>query len=276
MSSRLDECRHDSVGLHLMSGVEQNDARSQDALTTTLFYVFGFGKFGAVLQNPTESITRILSMMSEEHSAVHACLQHGIIIGAAETLETSSVAVIKAMQASVASCKQRLRLLDGSESSEQYRVCFLHLGVDVSLDGFSVERFAVNEACFRFPDERGWQPMEPVPVVETEPLGKVRQIRGLDADWLCAKMMQLQKEHGWPKVPIRVSENAGRFLCNYIYYVSLYEGDSSGDARWQSIFLHCPSSAVVSIDDQVKYVLGLMQAVAEANDSASRAHAMRS
>ena len=41
--------------------------------------------------------------------------------------------------------------------AEETRI-WLHLGVDSGAKGFKLERSAWNEAAFRVPDERGWQP----------------------------------------------------------------------------------------------------------------------
>ena len=49
-----------------------------------------------------------------------------------------------------------------------------------------------------------------------------------------------------------VSNNPGRFLCNYIYYQSLYQNQSKNNIN--VLFIHVPPETVFSIDEQVNFI----------------------
>ena len=60
-------------------------------------------------------------------------------------------------------------------------------------------------------------------------------------------------------VACAASEDAGRFVCNYVYYVSLASAAAAaaagGDATpWEAIFVHVPPLAVLPLAAQLAAV----------------------
>ena len=56
-------------------------------------------------------------------------------------------------------------------------------------------------------------------------------------------------------ISLSVSDDPGRFLCNYVYYRSLERAGSS-------VFIHVPPLQVVGLDEQVRFVKSFLEIVA--------------
>lgn len=66
-----------------------------------------------------------------------------------------------------------------------------------------------------------------------------------------------------PDADIRISEDAGRYLCDYIYYSSLAHLFKNGKGR-QVVFLHIPvESDIVSVEAGVQITLELIRALVQ-------------
>ncbi|XP_026387216.1 uncharacterized protein LOC113282437 isoform X3 [Papaver somniferum] len=118
----------------------------------------------------------------------------------------------------------------GSGIGEQ--VIWVHLGVNNEGQKFAIEHQAVNEATFRCPDELGWQPQTSCCD------GRIVEFlkKGYDVD---------------------ISYNAGRFVCNYVYYHSLRFAEKKGH---KSLFVHVPLFSVIDEDTQLQFVASLFEA----------------
>ncbi|RLN89429.1 hypothetical protein BBJ28_00001223 [Nothophytophthora sp. Chile5] len=100
---------------------------------------------------------------------------------------------------------------EGEARGERGRPCiFLHFGLSAMARTFKLEHVGYNVADFRIPDERGYVAKEetihegePDEITTTLPLNEMLET--------------LQKVN--PKVLI--SEDPGRYICNYVYYRSL-------------------------------------------------------
>lgn len=208
----------------------------------------------------------------------------------------------------------------------------LHLGVDVRAAGFKLEQQAANDATFRVPDQRGWQPSRqliddsPGCTLSTQLRtdldlvqlagqacvrrgGSRRGRRVAAADGprcqfsapcgschICAGRMlarpacmaaRLASRPPMPKpaVPVlpqrlcaaqlagqqrhnvAVSRDAGRFVCNYTYYLSLLHCCTARQrhgAPLHALFVHVPPAAVVPLQQQFEFLLAVLAAVAAA------------
>ena len=60
---------------------------------------------------------------------------------------------------------------------------------------------------------------------------------------------------------MKVSQDPGRFVCNYIFYSSLWQG--ACHSRWHSLFVHVPSFSVISEERQQLFALSLLKRIAE-------------
>lgn len=154
-----------------------------------------------------------------------------------------------------------------------FLTCRLHVGVDTTRDFFKLESRAVNVCAFRAPDEDGWWPTaeQPAPVLDSEPFGAVEDTT-LDVAALLAVLLQPGGGGEGAACGERVesSSDAGRFVCNALYYASLVEcrkrralqSESSPRGDEHALFLHIPTFAAVGLERQRVFLAALMDAVA--------------
>jgi pyroglutamyl-peptidase len=232
----------------------------------TYFYITGFGRFALMEDNPTERVVLRLREILQDPGRVQMLHERLVRIVDLRILEVSAAAAHETLAEMKTQCLQMRQKPNISSDGRNRTVCFLHLGVDASADGFLVERSAVNEALFRFPDERGWQPTTPIPIVRGAQLGARYELDGEALASLCERTESLLNEWGRTNWTVRVNDDAGRFLCNYLFYLSAFEGlAENGHHLWQTFFLHCPMETVAPLAVQVDAVLAFMVAVAQSN-----------
>jgi len=110
----------------------------------------------------------------------------------------------------------------------------------------------VNEASFRIPDEKGWapskQPIHPSTKDITHQLCTTLPVENLKIA-LCDKS----------KFQTEISTDAGRFLCNYIYYQSLHFSTLN---KTHSLFLHVPPFEKIGSAVQFEFVRALLNDIA--------------
>ncbi|PHJ15977.1 chromo (chrromatin organization modifier) domain-containing protein, partial [Cystoisospora suis] len=108
------------------------------------------------------------------------------------------------------------------------RKLLLHLGLDAKAKTFNLEERAVNEANFRGqPDQQDY--IAKGEKIEAEGPGCLST--SLPLDVICERM----QAKGFS---CRTSTDAGRFVCNYTYYKSLFEARRRGDADVFVLFVH--------------------------------------
>ena len=101
----------------------------------------------------------------------------------------------------------------------------IHLGVAISSDEIRLERQAINQRSAKIPDIDGVKSNE-VPIMARLPIEYIVQTTSpLEA------LEQKLKKKG---IPVRISQDAGKYVCNNIYFASLL---------WQknAIFVHIPA-----------------------------------
>lgn len=216
--------------------VNNQDMGSEGPKTVTI-HVTGFKKFQGVPQNPTESLVSNLNDYVAKRS-----LPSGVNLGSCTVLETAGEgarpALYKTFEAAVA-----------NQSNES--VVWLHLGVNGGAMKFAIERQAFNEATFCCPDEFGWQPLQEPIVPDDGVTTKSRQTQ-CSAESICS----LLKKRGFD---VTLSENAGRFVCNYVYYHSLRFAEERGH---KSLFVHVPLFSKIDEETQMQFVVALLDAIA--------------
>jgi pyroglutamyl-peptidase len=120
---------------------------------------------------------------------------------------------------------------------------------------------------FRIPDVKGYQPNGikiddcydfDCPVVSKLPLFE-----------LCQQL----KSHGFN---VMISNDPGRYLCNYIYYSSLQACEKlqqqistiqSLPVTFHSLFVHVPSFSVISKTEQIEFMKFLMTLIVDKMDN---------
>jgi len=213
--------------------------------------VTGFGPFQGVPVNPSETVVRAL----KDHVA-KAAPHIAARIVATDVLQTSAAAV-----------KQYAAALDapgGAAAAAAERgagVVVFHIGVDVASSSpgapAKLEAVAYNDAAFRCPDADGVTLDCAVSEGGAFPRG-ARLMSKLPARALAAAVAA--KGHR-----LVVSGDAGRFLCNALYWLSLEAGDEcggDGDAAKpprHALFLHLPPADVMPTAE----ALALVTAVCE-------------
>ena len=118
-----------------------------------------------------------------------------------------------------------------------------------------METQAVNEADFGIPDVDGLKPRHQ-PILPGAPIALRTR---LDVPLLVAA---LQPQH-----PLtRSSWNAGRYLCNYLYYLSLHRCrlrrvSSGGCDQHDAVFVHTPSFEQQPPEEQLRFLLDFLLAL---------------
>ncbi|KAK1403310.1 pyrrolidone-carboxylate peptidase-like [Heracleum sosnowskyi] len=202
-------------------------------------HVTGFKKFQGVAQNPTETIASNLKNYVDKRG-----LLPGVTLGSCTILETAGDGALamlyKVMESDIA----------GENDSNNEQVVWLHLGVNSASIKFAIEQQAVNEATFRCPDELGWQPQQ-LPIVLAD--GGISRTR----ETCCSveAILDLLKEgHS-----VTISKDAGRYVCNYVYYHSLRFAEQKGH---KSLFVHVPLFSKIKEETQMEFVAALLEAIA--------------
>ncbi|XP_052205942.1 uncharacterized protein LOC127810470 [Diospyros lotus] len=202
-------------------------------------HVTGFKKFQGVAWNPTETIVNNLKTFVGRRG-----LLDSINLGSCTVLEAAGDGALdvlyKTMEAGLA---------NGNSSCEQ--VIWLHLGANSRALKFAIERQAVNEATFCCPDELGWQPQQ-LPIVKDD--GGTSQTRVTSCS--VEGIEQFLKEKGFN---VTISNDAGRFVCNYVYYHSLRFAQERGH---KSLFVHFPLFSTIKEETQMLFVEALLEAIA--------------
>uniref|UniRef100_A0A0D3GU27 Pyrrolidone-carboxylate peptidase n=2 Tax=Oryza TaxID=4527 RepID=A0A0D3GU27_9ORYZ len=189
-------------------------------------HVTGFKKFHGVAENPTEKIVGNLKSFVEKKG-----LPKNLVLGSCTVLETAGQGALgtlyKVLESAIAERE------NGSSAQGQ-----IHFGVNSGATRFALENQAVNEATFRCPDELGWKPQTTLPVNE---------------------LTKSLRKTGYDVMP---SDDAGRFVCNYVYYHSLRFAEQHGI---KSLFVHVPLFLTIDEEVQMHFVASLLEALAVLN-----------
>jgi pyroglutamyl-peptidase len=202
----------------------------------------GFGPFGDMEENPsTILVNEIPSYLQSSSDAWKQ--QLATRIDKYIVLETSTKGVCQTLDALAAE--------EEDETNKKPKI-LLHLGVNYRGTGFQLEQCAYNDATFRIPDQRGYQPQKMAIVLE-EDVGS-RCDTTLNVETLVQNQTSL-----YPNVESKISIDPGRFVCNYLYCYSLNKLQSP---HVQCLFLHIPNFSVVSKETQLAYCSDLMRQLA--------------
>jgi pyrrolidone-carboxylate peptidase len=148
---------------------------------------------------------------------------------------------------------------------------------------------AKNEASFRTPDVDGWQPKK-LTIDPDLPLDAhlqtdlpLKVLSGADCGpWkdqqMFAGILLLSIKNGgrWnaSKVMlsagmlgdnVRISGDAGLFVCNYTYFCSLRQCQRMRPGRWHALFVHVPPFDKIASKQQLQFAADLLYALAGAN-----------
>ncbi|KAM7478523.1 hypothetical protein LguiA_026736 [Lonicera macranthoides] len=205
-------------------------------------HVTGFKKFHGVSENPTETIVSNLKDYVSKKG-----LPKGLILGSCNILDTAGqgalVPLYQTLQSAISS--------KDSESSNYGRVIWVHFGVNSGATRFAIEHQAVNEATFRCPDELGWKPQK-IPIIPAD--GGISRTR--ETSLPVEEITKALEKMGYD---VMTSLDAGRFVCNYVYYHSLRFAEQKGI---KSLFVHVPLFLAIDKETQMQFTLSLLEVIA--------------
>eukprot|EP01102_Stenamoeba_stenopodia_P005863 TRINITY_DN16579_c0_g1_i1.p1 TRINITY_DN16579_c0_g1~~TRINITY_DN16579_c0_g1_i1.p1 ORF type:complete len:221 (+),score=23.67 TRINITY_DN16579_c0_g1_i1:50-712(+) len=209
-----------------------------------LFYLTGFGRFCGVDENPT---TVLINNWPED-----AMKGDGFVIEAKSVVEVASTDAHIAITKLLTTYYERKL---NKEASDQDIIVWLHFGVhgEETVNRLVLERTAWNEATFRCPDERDWLPFEQ-PIMPEHLYIDYSYNTKLNLEEISKLLTESQVE-------TRLSTDAGRFLCNYIYYLSLHYSSRLDDVR--SLFVHVPKNTIMSAEELQRSAIALLNAISK-------------
>ncbi|GKV01508.1 hypothetical protein SLEP1_g14058 [Rubroshorea leprosula] len=205
-------------------------------------HVTGFKKFHGVSENPTETIVCNLKEYTKKKG-----LAKGLTLGSCTVLETAGQGALSTLYQTLQS------VLSGkdSQSSSSGKTIWVHFGVNSGATRFAIEHQAVNEATFRCPDELGWKPQK-VPIIPAD--GGITHIRGTTLP-----VEEITKALSKKGYDVMTSDDAGRFVCNYVYYHSLRFAEQNGT---KSLFVHVPLFLTIDEEIQMQFAASLLEVLA--------------
>src|SRR3989338_6719950 len=219
--------------------------------------VSGFGPFYGIQDNPTSKLMKRLK--AEKQQKERQC-----VLGKIDIFETSAAGSLQQLT-------QLRQLTDTKRKVQPHRRdLWVHFGVNGSSNQFSFEKLCWNEADFRCPDEQQWQPTKQ-PIDPTLSLSDCYKT-GFPISLLLFHFSQFP----WT---VGLSENPGRFVCNWIYYQSckleLENAISfkptttttmttmSESSNPKVLFVHVPPENVYSIDQQHAFAMALFHFISK-------------
>ncbi|KVI05660.1 Peptidase C15, pyroglutamyl peptidase I, partial [Cynara cardunculus var. scolymus] len=195
-----------------------------------IIHVTGFKKLNGIANNPTETIVSNLKGYIEKKGVCP-----GISIGSCTVLETAGEyappMLYKVLKSAISS-----DTISGSKE-----VVWLHMGMIDGSSKFTIERRAVNEATFLCPDELGWQPKTSCSIDAI--LEFLEKMKCYDA---------------------MISDDAGTFMCNYLYYHSFCFAEQKGH---KSLFLHVPPFSRINKETHIRGAFASWIVVMFSNES---------
>ncbi|KAG2597660.1 pyrrolidone-carboxylate peptidase-like [Panicum virgatum] len=204
-------------------------------------HVTGFKKFIGVPENPTEKIVSNLQSYMEKKG-----LPKNLVLGSCTVLEAAGQGALGTLY----------EVLESAISNRQEgsQIIWIHFGVSGGLPRFALENQAVNDATFACPDELGWKPQR-VPIVASD--GNISRVRKTTLP--VNELVKILRKIGHD---VMRSDDADRFLCNYVYYHSLRFAEEHGI---KSLFVHVPLFSTIDEAVQMHFVASLLEAVASLN-----------
>ncbi|KAM6578582.1 hypothetical protein CsatB_030419 [Cannabis sativa] len=205
-------------------------------------HVTGFKKFHGVPENPTETIVTGIKDYLKKNG-----FPKGLILGSCSILDTAGEGALdslnKTLQSSITA--------KDSETSNPGRVVWVHFGVNSGATRFAIEHQAVNEATFRCPDEMGWKPQK-VPIIPEDGAISNKRETSVPVEELTSALVSKGYE-------VMTSDDAGRFVCNYVYYHSLRFSEQN---KTKSLFVHVPLFSTINEETQMRFAASLLEVLA--------------
>ena len=199
----------------------------------------GFGKFRDVDTNPT---MLIINTLEDENWTPDNADRNDISFDVIDVHTLSCDSILKEFTIKIAN--------DPTSNN----IIMIHLGVDSNSTNYKLETSAYNNKTFRVPDELGQQPCNET-INQNQPLDSI-----LKTNLPLEAINTTLQSEGYN---VNLSDDPGRFICNYIYYNSLEKCRETFDSlsssmstqnQIYSLFIHVPSENVFPIAQQCVFV----------------------
>ncbi|GLI67607.1 hypothetical protein VaNZ11_011852, partial [Volvox africanus] len=236
------------------------------------FIVTSFSSFHGVDENPTEQLAKwlrtsleegrlaqlglavrdikILRVAAKDVDAFFAQLAHQLEQAAAPGVMGTTCTGATGNVAGKDPITIRTSDEDVGTVMKRPRTVLLHLGVASGATEYRLESRAYNCANFRVADEGGWCPV----MEEIEP-GRGSSLwvgSRLPLQTVCKHLVA--EGHN-----VVVSEDAGRFVCNWTYYRACSLAERYGT---EAVFVHVPPFEVFGEEEQRAFLIDVMQVIA--------------
>lgn len=180
------------------------------------FSFTGFGEFGIIKNNPSmEIVNEIRETLTYDSMRV----------------VYTEVIRVAALDSYYSVCNLHHSLSTRQQEYPEYKQILIHLGVNDSAIDINLESVAKNIMRFNIPDMRGWQP----------PPGPINKDLPYEHELFCTLPISYLKDN-IHSTRVKISKDAGGYICNYTYYLSLLE---SLHSKIPCIFIHIPSFSTV-------------------------------
>jgi len=251
------------------------------------FNLTGFGEFYGVKYNPTTTLMQRLEDYLKEHP-LQPRNQALAVVSSCSVLEVSGVGARRQLSKI---CRKVIESAAHEANAKHPRVCvLLHFGVDTSASCFHLEQQAYNEASFGIPDQTGWTPSEE-PIIAH--IDDICHVFHTDVPLQALHAALQAKGH-----QVAISQDPGRYVCNWIYCNSLSfvadsrstgplpsnrpagggdpaalpanhdehkvgaAGGGSGGVRFHSLFVHVPEFTTIPLEGHLRFAKDLLEELA--------------
>ena len=193
-------------------------------------YMTAFGAFGNITNNPTMEIVQDIDLTHLQN-----------VDGKCIKLIDKWIVDVDIDSANAALDKIHDVMDEHADNHTQNLI--LHLGVNAGATRIELERQAVNCTDFGIPDMQGNQPRNEM-IDKGEEVCHAYKCK-VDIDTVCQKLKDCEHTCG-------DSEDAGKYLWNYIYYCSMKEFDDF--PNFHVIFIHVPEFKTIDKEKQIACV----------------------
>ena len=217
--------------------------KDEESLLNVSFVITGFGRFGSIVDNPTTILVSQLESYIQTHFAIDKIK--------CQTIQPAWEVSFDNVQNQLQQLHQSL-LNDDNDNNGA--IVLIHLGVDYKAKNVKLERCGINNATYRIPDEKGYQPQKEV-VLDTQPFQHIYETT-LPLRQIVTQCQQEQIISS--RNNIQMSGDAGRFVCNTTYYTSLHYAQQSQNTI-HVLFVHVPPFQTIPKEDQLSILCHLMK-----------------
>ena len=158
---------------------------------------------------------------------------------------------VKVLNVAAQDCREYVQemmpaLEEREKKDPETKQVMIHMGVDSGAEAIHLEVNGYNNADFGGPDNRNYQP-EKEKIQKSFPLEHYFKTT-LPVEEIC---QNLDKKH-----KVKLSDDPGRYICNYIYYSSL---NDSYKKNIPTLFIHVPEFSCIDKTKQEAFMKDFLE-----------------